>query len=167
MDISLLTKTLEKGAHNILFVCTGNICRSPVAEYLLRHEMSRLHISNIAVGSAGLLDLGGRPADPVMISIGKDHSVDMTAHRSRQISPERVGDADIVFVMETRQKEKLTKLMPEYGEKIFLFSLFDYKHNGLNIHDPLGKDRQLYSYCFSRINKLTQKLAPLVKETQP
>ena len=167
MDISQLTKELEKGAHNILFVCTGNICRSPVAEYLLRDELNRLHISNIAVGSAGLLDLGGRPADPDMIAIGREHAVDLTAHRSRQISLEMIADADIVFVMETRQKEDLTKLMPKYGDKILLFSLFDYNNNGLNIDDPIGKNRQMYSYCFSRLNTLTQKLAPLVKETQP
>jgi len=91
MDISLLTKTLEKGAHNILFVCTGNICRSPVAEYLLRHEMSRLHISNIAVGSAGLLDLGGRPADPVMISIGKHRQGSFCGYDGPSVAPDFSG----------------------------------------------------------------------------
>ena len=163
MDNSLLGHALEKGAHNILFVCTGNICRSPVAEYLLQDELNRLHISNIAVRSAGLLDLGGQPADSEMIAIGKEHSVDLTAHRSRQVSLEMIADADIVFVMETRQKEDLTKLMPKYGDKILLFSVFDYNNYGLNIDDPLGQNRQIYSSCFSRIYKLTQKLALHVK----
>lgn len=167
MDISLLKQTLEKGAHNILFVCTGNICRSPVAEYLLRDELSRLHISNTAVKSAGLLELGPQPADPEMIEIGREHGVDLTAHRSRQISLEMVSEASVVFVMETRQKEKLSQFMPEYKDKILLLSLFDYVHYGLNIHDPLGKNRQIFNYCFSRIYKTAQKLALLVKETQP
>ena len=166
MDLSPLKPLLGKGARNILFVCTGNICRSPVAEYSLRHEISQLNISNIVIRSAGLLDLSRRPADSEMIEIGVKHGLDLKVHRSRQVSLQMVSKASVVFVMETWQQEELSKFMPEFRDKILLFSIFDHEYNGLNIHDPLGKNRQIYSYCFSRINKLAQKLALLVKETR-
>lgn len=167
MDISSLKQILETGAKSFLFICTGNICRSPVAEYLFRKELNKLQISGIEIKSAGLLDLGSRPADSEMIAIGKDHEIDLTAHQSRQVTLKMITDADIVFVMEIGHQEALTKLAPEADEKTLLLSIFDYIHNGLNINDPLGTNPQKYNYCFSRISASIRKLSQLIDEIQP
>jgi protein-tyrosine phosphatase len=165
MDISTLKAIIEKGVKNILFVCTGNICRSPIAEYLLRKELSQLQVSGIEIQSAGLLELGARPADPEMVSISKEHDVDLTSHHSRQITLQMLSNADIVFVMETGHQKALTNLNPEDKGKVFLLSIFDYIHNGININDPLGTTPQKYKYCFSRVYDSIRKLSQLLNET--
>jgi protein-tyrosine-phosphatase len=167
MEIPSLNKILEKGVKNVLFVCTGNICRSPIAEYLLRKELSQLNISGIEIKSAGLLELGSRPADQKMIALCKEHDVDLTSHISRQVTLQMITNADLVFVMETGHHDALIKLKPEDGDKVLLLSIFDFMHNGLNINDPLGTNHQKYSYCFSRIYASIRKLALLIQKTPP
>ena len=164
MKIPTLKAILEKGVKNILFVCTGNICRSPIAEFLLRKELSKLHISDIKIQSAGLLELGSRPADSEMISISKEHDVNLASHRSRQITLQMISNADLVFVMETGHQNALVNLKPEDKGKIFLLSIFDYIHNGININDPLGTTPQKYKYCFTRIYASIRKLSQLLNE---
>jgi protein-tyrosine-phosphatase len=167
MDISYLKQTLEAGAKNFLFICTGNICRSPVAEYLFRKELNKLQISGIEIGSAGLLDLGSRPADSEMISIGNDHGIDLTKHQSRQVTLKMISDADVVFVMETGHQEALNKSASGTDEKIILLSIFDYIHNGININDPLGTSPKKYNYCFMRIYASIRKLSQMMLEIPP
>lgn len=131
----------------------------------MRNELKSLRIPNTRIESAGLLDLGQRPADSQMINIGKKHDAGLTPHVSRQISLSMLKDADIIFVMEIRHKEELLKLAPEYEEIFFPFSLFDYIYNGINVQDPLDRSPYVYNYYFSRIHHLTQKLALLIKES--
>ena len=87
---------------HILVVCVGNICRSPMAEALLRDALRGQE--EITVESAGLGALVGHPADEHAVELMSEQGVDITAHRARQLHPDMVAAADLILVMETGHK---------------------------------------------------------------
>lgn len=92
----------------VLVICTGNVCRSPMAEGLLRARMAR--VGHGSVQSAGIAALVGRPAEPLAVEAVARRGVDISAHRARQLTPELLSDADVVFVMEDGQRQYLERL---------------------------------------------------------
>lgn len=84
---------------NILVLCIGNICRSPMAEAMLRAALP-----GKTVRSAGLGALIGKPADPLAVQLMAEQGVDIAAHRAQQISPAMVAQADLILVMDLEQK---------------------------------------------------------------
>ena len=99
--------------HSILLVCIGNICRSPVAEALLKQRFP-----DKAVHSAGLAALVGRPADATAQAIAQRHGLDLSAHRARQITGAMCTHADLILVMENDQKQELAARYPLARGKI-------------------------------------------------
>jgi protein-tyrosine phosphatase len=84
---------------NILFICIGNICRSPMAEGLFRQAMPEK-----AVYSAGLNAMVGEPADPSSIQLMLEHGIDITGHRARSLAAWMVKEADLILTMDREQK---------------------------------------------------------------
>jgi protein-tyrosine phosphatase len=84
---------------NILVLCIGNICRSPMGEAMLRAALP-----GKTVRSAGLGALIGKPADPLSVQLMAEQGVDITDHRAQQISPAMVAQADLILVMDLEQK---------------------------------------------------------------
>jgi protein-tyrosine phosphatase len=85
--------------NKILFVCIGNICRSPMAEGLFRHAMPEK-----AVFSAGLCAMEGDPADPLACKLLADVGIDISAHRARSLSGWMIAEADLIVAMDMDQK---------------------------------------------------------------
>ena len=90
---------------HILVVCVGNICRSPMAEQLLKSALRGQ--TEITVASAGLGALVGHPADDHALALMEDLGEDISAHRARQIHPDMVRAADLVLVMEAGHKRAI------------------------------------------------------------
>lgn len=84
--------------NRFLVVCTGNICRSPMGEYVLRDRLADR--PNITVGSAGIGALVGHPADPTAVEIMAEHGIDASAHRARQVDAQMLADTDLVLAMD-------------------------------------------------------------------
>ncbi len=165
-EFSRLKRLVESGARNILFVCTGNVCRSPAAEYVLRHELTRRNADGFTVHSAGLLDLSARPADPKMVDLAGDRGIFMKNHRSRQLNPDLIEQADLIFAMEFLHRDEAVQRAPAAKDKIFLFSLLGPETDGEEISDPLGAPGFIYKYCFNRIFGLAKNLADLLAPPQ-
>ncbi len=101
---------------HILVVCIGNICRSPMAEALLRDALRGQE--EITVESAGLGALVGHPADEHAVALMGEQGVDITAHRARQLHPDMVAAADLILVMETGHKTSIDNADPTVRGKI-------------------------------------------------
>ncbi len=120
----------------MLVVCTGNTCRSPMAEGLLKAMMEEKGIPGL-VSSAGLCALEGLPASLFAVEVMKEWGIDLSGHRSRQVTLSLVEQADHVIGITSRHVESLLATFPEYQSRIFTFPLPD-------IPDPYGSPLETY-----------------------
>jgi len=149
---------LPSHGESILFVCKGNICRSPFAEKIAaRYSNSPKRFS---FGSAGIRVEDPKPSPIDAIIAAKSFGVDLQDHASRRIGYESMESYDLIAVMETWQYRYLRNLFLEFREKIILLPLFE-NNDGIsrdrysiyNIKDPYGKNMDEYYDCFARIEK--------------
>lgn len=112
----------------LVVVCTGNICRSPLAEAVLRGACPELEL-----GSAGLHALVGEDVDPAARAAARELGLEIPAHRARQFDAEIGRAADVIIVMEKRQRDEIAVRWPELTGKTFLLGHFE---GGREIPDP-------------------------------
>lgn len=108
----------------VLMVCTGNICRSPMAEVMLRAELERRGCSGIEVASAGTWAGFGYPAQPEAREVLRDRGIDLEDHRSRPIDPQELAEADLVVAMTSVHARELRQLSEGVGTKMVLMKEF-------------------------------------------
>ena len=130
----------------ILFVCTGNTCRSPMAEALLKKNTTE-HTAS----SAGLFVLTPSPAAENAKAIMKRYGLDISSHRSRQLTGEMVEKADLILTMTNGHKAALTSVFPGAIPKTF--TLPEYAGQNGDIKDPFGGDLALYTECAETIER--------------
>ncbi len=109
---------------NILFVCAGNICRSPTAEWQLKALLWENPITGMQVGSAGLIALPGNSASFNAVRAARENSISLEEHKARPITTELIDNADLVLVMESHQGHELITDHPQASEKILLLRHF-------------------------------------------
>ncbi|NOY26706.1 MAG: low molecular weight phosphotyrosine protein phosphatase [Oligoflexia bacterium] len=121
-------------SYHLAFVCTANICRSPMAEAWARHYGSERDWP-IEVRSAGIMGLVGHPADPLAVKVMSEVDIDLSAHKSRGVDDEFMDWADHVLVMEMRHATILRQRFPESDGKVLMLGNF----GGLvEVPDPIG-----------------------------
>ncbi len=134
----------------VLFVCSGNICRSPFAEVLARDLTDR---SDLELASAGTIALNGNPASAAGIAIAAQLGVDLAPHRATHLTSDVVAAADIVYGMEAEHVAAVLALDP--GANVNLLS-----PHGALMPDPYGGDRAEYLTSYSLIrDALESRLA--------
>lgn len=132
---------------NILVVCIGNVCRSPMAACLLR---DRLHSKGISVSSAGLGALAGQPMDPFAEETLVKHGYVDTAHTARQLSRRLLNDADIVVVMEKKMIDAVLRLSPDVRGKVFLMGKWQADRD---IPDPYRQSRAFFEHTYALLDE--------------
>jgi len=125
--------TIKRGENlRILFVCTGNTCRSPMAEKLAAKMLERLNLGdNIQVMSAGLAALPGEPASSGAFEALRRDGVDLSDHRAKQLTKRMVEEADLILTMTASQKRHLLELYPMSAGKVFV--LKEFAERGYNL----------------------------------
>jgi len=131
----------------VLVVCVGNICRSPMAEALLRNAL--LEHGDYTVESAGLGALVGYPADEHAVELMEELGVDVSAHRARQIHPDMVKEADLVLVMEAEHKRSIDVADPTARGKVIRLGEWE----GRDIGDPYRKSKAVFAEALEEIQE--------------
>ncbi|MEW5796484.1 MAG: low molecular weight protein arginine phosphatase [Candidatus Zixiibacteriota bacterium] len=151
--------------YRILFVCSGNTCRSPMAEYALRMLLEKERPGQVEVYSAGTLGLRNQPATIYAQEAARIWDLDLSPHRSQGLTPELVAQADLVFAMTAEHHQKIVELDRRAGEKTYLLKNFpDNSPDGEAIGDPIGMDLDYYNEVFLEIGEsLGQHLPEIVK----
>lgn len=140
-------------AHQILFVCYGNINRSPLAERCFRSNFSG---RQIACSSAGFHEEIGRPADPGTVAAAQSMGIDMSGWSSRALNRDMIAAAGVIFVMEYPHYRWIAERYPEALGRTFLLS-----PRG-EIGDPYGKSPEAYADCARQIVEQVHNIAALV-----
>jgi tRNA threonylcarbamoyl adenosine modification protein (Sua5/YciO/YrdC/YwlC family) len=147
----------------ILFVCTGNSCRSVMAKGLLEKLLKEKGRTDIEVLSAGIAMLSGNRATDQTIELLKKETIDATGHRSQKINPIMLKKSDIILVMEKMQEERVGELAPEVKNRLFLLKEFARIEEGpLDIADPIGKPMSFYEATFYAIKNAIKRVSEVI-----
>lgn len=137
----------------VFFICTGNTCRSPIAEALAK---SMCKNEDIFIASRGILG-NGSPASQAAIEAVLRYKLDLSEHKSKTISKDELETATIILTMTKEHKELIVYSFPEYSEKVF--TLYEYVLNEeKDIQDPFGNDFETYMICAKEIKELIEKI---------
>ncbi|MBS1249482.1 MAG: Protein-arginine-phosphatase [Chloroflexi bacterium] len=140
---------------SVLFVCTANIIRSPMAEALFRRQVGEGGHGRVwRVSSAGTWTRGGDPPHPTVLELLGEMGIDLHGHRSREVDESLLAAADIVLVMERSHKEALQIEFPEDAKKIYLLS--ELQGVERDIVDPIGSPEIEYLTTFLEIQDYLQ-----------
>jgi len=137
----------------ILFICTGNICRSPMAEGIFRQASQGR--GNYRVGSAGLGAMEGQPPSAHAVEAVKELGIDISNQRSRMLTSALVAQADYIFGMTHSHVDTVMLLYPQAAEKTFLLREFDDTLDPFekDISDPIGGSYEIYVNCRDQIEQ--------------
>jgi protein-tyrosine-phosphatase len=146
---------------SILFVCTGNSCRSVMAEGLFRKVVEH-RAEEFEIASAGISAMDGFPASPETIEVMSGEGVDVSQHLSQRLKPDMVRAADKIYVMEKLHKDWILRLAPEAKSKTFLLGEFREPSHGMGdveIPDPIRMSDSFYRNVLSVIRECVEKIA--------
>ena len=130
---------------SILIICTGNICRSPIGERLLRQRLS-----GITVESAGTYGLEGLPADDGALEVASAHGLSLEGHVARKVSRGMVNRYDLILAMTPKHIGQITMIAPEVRGKTLLYGEWLGQQE---VPDPFRQSPQVYEYVYNLLGQ--------------
>ncbi|HUH12355.1 MAG TPA: hypothetical protein VMK65_04565 [Longimicrobiales bacterium] len=136
--------------YNILFVCTGNTCRSPLAAVIADRLLRERGWTHVEVGSAGIAAGAGAGAAANALTVAREAGLDLSGHRTRSLTPELLGWADLVLAMGPSHLHAVERLGA--GEKASLITEFA-REGAAGVPDPFGADLQAYRATYDALER--------------
>jgi glycine hydroxymethyltransferase len=151
---------------SVLFVCTGNICRSPIAEGLFRRLLGNR--KDIEVASAGVHAVRGQPPSLYAVQVCEEEGVDISGLRSQPLTAALIDQATHIFTMTGAHLETIQMLFPDGAEKSFLLREFEEPDTTVwrDVPDPIGLGRDVYEVCARTIKNALPSVLAFVEESE-
>ena len=146
---------------NILVLCTGNICRSPMAQALLRE---RLNDPGLTILSAGTGALVGHPADPLAMEVAGRHGFDLSGHVARQADPELLRWAHVILVMTREHAGWVHARAPQIRGRVHLLGRW---RDQAEVPDPYRRPREAFEAVFEQLDDCVADWRPRLSRPPP
>lgn len=147
----------------VLLVCTGNLCRSPMAEGFLKRKLKQERLSaSYEVCSAGIWATDGQPPSPYAIQVMAERGMDISDHRAHSLSQDDVEEADLILTMERGQAEAIRLEFPQHRRKVHLLS--EMIGRRYDVFDPYMGPMAGYRRCANELEELVEEGFPRIKE---
>ena len=152
-------------AKHVLFVCTGNTCRSVMAHGLLQQRLNaqahRLQ-EPVEVASAGIFAIDGLTPSSETVHLLRQEGIDDSGHIAQTLTDAMIHQAGLILVMEPHHREHIIRRVPEAQRKTFLLTQYGLPETppslGGGIHDPIGKPMEMYERCFTDIRDAVDRV---------
>lgn len=154
------------GDKTILFVCTGNTCRSYMAQAIAEHYLSALEDkgAGVRVLSAGTAAWDGAPPSPQALAVLAEQGIEASVHQSTCLTPELIREADLILAMTGGHRDSVLRLEPQAVGKVFLLKEFppgqgkpDRPKEQSDIIDPFGMPTEFYRACAAELRERVAK----------
>ncbi len=143
----------------INFVCKGNICRSPFAEYYLKRLLVQQGVNGFQVVSTGFIERINRPSPENALRAAKEFGVDLSSHRSKLLTEESVNSAGVLIIMDVELFERIKKEFPAASKKVFfLGEFYPGTPKPIDIHDPYGKPVDYFKKTYKILSKALESM---------
>jgi len=156
---------MDKPTHRVLVVCTGNICRSPMAEGMLKQRLSNALTQAVTISSAGTHALHGNQAQPFAIQVMQRRGIDISEHRARLAGPALIRAADLIVVMEALHARMIRRTVLNVRAKVRLLSTFGPDPELKEIPDPMGAPLKVYEACADLLQPCVEGLITSLEQT--
>jgi protein-tyrosine phosphatase len=156
----------EATPKTLLFVCTGNTCRSPMAERLMADRCKNL--PGWTFSSAGIFADAGAPPSPPAVEALREVGIDLTGHRARPVTPALIRDADLILAMTQTHSDLLTQIDPAAANKTRTLHSYGSEKPGADIMDPFGGGIDTYRIARDEITSaLTEVILAVIRPSTP
>lgn len=150
----------------IMFVCTGNTCRSPMAEGALKKLLKNNQIENIRVISSGTAAATGYPATAFAVEAARIWDADILSHASQPLTAELIKQSDLILALSSSHCYETSRLDPSAAPKTFLLKNFPNPGcGGDGVDDPIGRPLDVYNQTFLEIGEELGRILPHIIET--
>lgn len=149
----------KKNKKVVVFLCTGNTCRGPMAQGYMRHAMNERGVKNIEVKTAGVMTIPGLIPTPEATQVMKNADVDITGHRSTPLTPEMIRKADLILGMTPFHVQYALRMSDDAKDKTYLLKEFaesDVKN--YQITDPMGATLEVYKRVYREMKLAIDKM---------
>jgi protein-tyrosine-phosphatase/predicted ATP-grasp superfamily ATP-dependent carboligase len=161
-------RVAAESTHSVLFVCYGNLMRSPMAETMLRRALAERGVRDVVVKSAGLHAKPGRRAHTWAIAVSRELGMPLDEHRAQPTTSELIASSDLIFAMDYENLAELESLYPDAKDKILMLSRYaDGPQRNREIPDPYFGDIETTRRCYSVLSQCTDGFAEQMASARP